>query len=76
LDLEVDRQAGGDLQIGGGEGQAAVIGGVQEHPGQRRDPRSRGHPALNGLQRLGQLVTVASELHQGLLLFLGSFEDQ
>ena len=74
--LHLDRQTRRHLEVGRREGQLPGVGGVEEHAGQRRDPRPRRHPALHGLQRLGQRIAITSELHFGhplrLLLFLFS----
>ena len=66
-DLHVDRQPRRDLEVGRRQRELPGIGRVKEHAGQRRDPRPGRHASLNRLQRLGQHVAIASELHRGHL---------
>src|SRR5437764_1287045 len=62
LRLHRDRQARGHLEVGRGEGER-VRAGIEEDSGECRDARSRRHRTLDGLERLREIVTIASELH-------------
>ena len=43
---------------------------LEQHAGQGRDPGPGRHPPLDGLQRLGERVSVTPELHRAHLLEL------
>ena len=63
-DLHLDRQPGRHLEVGRRERQLAVLGRLHADAGQRRDPRAGRDPPLDGLQRLGERVSIAPELHR------------
>ena len=62
-DLHLGREACRHLEVGRGQRETSVVAGLDQHAGERRDAGTRGNPALDGLERLGQCVAIASELH-------------